>query len=92
MLLEELARGVAAKELEAPGDGLALELVPQLGVAALLIDETLREGAPGLGVEGRVVQQMAAPWNELIVAKDLLALANGLVKEKYSQSLYNQKR
>ena len=34
----------------------------------------------------------ATNWNELIVAGDLLTLADGLVNEKYSQSLYNQKR
>ncbi len=34
----------------------------------------------------------AVRWSELAVGGDLLALANGWVKEKYSQSAYNQKR
>ena len=34
----------------------------------------------------------AVNWSELTVAGELLALADGLVKEKYSQTLHNQKR
>lgn len=34
----------------------------------------------------------AVKWNELTVAGDLLALADSLVEEKYSQTLYNEKR
>ena len=34
----------------------------------------------------------AVTWNELAIDGDLLALANNLAEEKYSQPLYNQKR
>ena len=43
-----------------------------------------------------VAMRQAAPdavnWNELVIDGDLIALSNNLVKEKYSQALYNQKR
>jgi hypothetical protein len=66
---EPLARRIPAEELEAAGDRLSLEVVPQCGVGALLIDEALGKRSPGLGVQGRVVQQVALARDELLVAR-----------------------
>ena len=54
---------------------------PPLSLQRRAWEEAMRQTTPA-----------TANWNDLTVAGDLLALADGLVTEKYSQPLYNEKR
>ena len=54
---------------------------PPLSLQRSAWEDAMRHAAPN-----------ATNWNELTVAGDLLALADSLVKEKYSRATYNQKR
>jgi hypothetical protein len=55
------------KELETLRDRFALELMPQLGVSPIQIYKAFGKGTPGLGMQGRIVEQMALAGLELLV-------------------------
>ncbi len=54
---------------------------PPLSLQRSTWEDAMRQAAPD-----------AVKWNELVLDEELLALTQSLVKQKYSQSLYNQKR